>query len=71
MMFMDLKMCLVIVHAMPEEAKQQTISDMDDELRDEQLQHRVAHVLPLAEVARAREIVEQGDCRACVLVTLK
>jgi len=65
MMFMDLTTRFVIVYAMPEEAKQQAISDID-----ERLQHRVAHVLPLAEVSRAHEIVEQGDCRGCVIVRL-
>lgn len=70
MLFMDLTMRLVIVYAMPEEAKQQAISDINQKLQKEQLQHRVAHVLPLADLARAHQIIEQGDCRGCVLVTL-
>ncbi len=61
---------LVIVYAMPEEAKQQAISDIDEKLRNDKLKHRVAHVLPLAEVANAHEFIEQGDCRGCVLVTM-
>ena len=70
MMFMDMTMRLVIVCALPEEVKQQAISDIDEKLRNDKLKHRVAHVLPLAEVADAHEIIEQGDCRGCVLVTM-
>ncbi len=70
MMFMDLTMRLVIVYAMPEAAKQQAVSDIDKRLRDDQLQHRVSHVLPLDNIARAHEIIEQGDCRGCVVIRL-
>ena len=70
MMFMDLTMRLVIVYAMPEEAKQQAISDIDQKLKDGQLHHRVARVLPIGEIAVAHEIIEQGSCRGCVLVTM-
>ena len=70
MMFMDLTIRLVIVYAMPEEAKQQAISDIDQKLKDGQLHHRVARVLPLGEIAVAHEIIEQGSCRGCVLVTM-
>lgn len=70
MMFMDLTMRLVIVYAMPEHAKQQAISDIEKKLQNEQLQHRLAHVLPLSEVAQAHEIIEQGDCRGCVVIRI-
>jgi len=70
MMFMDLMMRLVIVYAMPEEAKHQAVADIEQRLQKEQLQHRIAHALPLAEIARAHEIIEQGECRGCVVVTL-
>ena len=70
MMFMDLTVRLVIVYAMPEEAKQQAVADIETKLRDGQVQHRLAHVLPLSEVAQAHGIIEQGDCRGCVLVTM-
>jgi NADPH:quinone reductase-like Zn-dependent oxidoreductase len=68
MMFMDLTMRLVIVYAMPEEAKRQAIADIDKSLRQERLQHRVAHVLPLADIAESHEIIELGNCRGCVVV---
>ena len=70
MMFMDLTLRLVIVYAMPEEAKRQAIADIDNYLRDDRLLHRVAEVMPLAEIAVAHEIIEQGECRGCVLVSV-
>jgi NADPH:quinone reductase-like Zn-dependent oxidoreductase len=70
MMFMDLRIRLVIVYAMPEEAKQQAIADIEQRLRNNQLQHRVTHTLSLSEIASAHGIIEQGKCRGCVLVTL-
>ena len=70
MMFMDLTMRLVIVYAMPEDAKQQAVADIEQRLQNDQLQHRVTHVLPLTDIARAHETIEQGDCRGCVVVAL-
>jgi len=70
MMYLDLAIRFVIVYAMPEVAKQQAISDIEKRLRDEQLEHRVAYALPLADIARAHEIIEQGDCRGCVIVNI-
>ncbi len=71
MMFMDLTIRFVIVYAMPEEAKRQAIADIEKRLRDDQWQHRVTHTLPLADIARAQEIIEQGECRGCVVVMLE
>lgn len=68
MMFLDLLIRLVIVYAMPESAKQAAIADIDRALRDGQLQHRIAHVLPLNEIVRAHELIEQGGFRGCVVV---
>lgn len=68
MMFMDLLIRLVIVYAMPEAAKQAAIADIDRALRDEHLQHRIAHVLPLEEIVRAHELIERGGFRGCVIV---
>ena len=70
MMFMDLTLRLVIVYAMPEEAKQQAISGIDQALRNDSLHHRVAHVLPLDDIARANELIEQGGFRGCVIVNI-
>jgi NADPH:quinone reductase len=70
MMFMDLTMRLVIVYAMPEEAKQLAIADIEQRLEDDQLQHRVNQVLPLSEIASAHEIIEQGESRGSVVVAV-
>ncbi len=70
MMFMDLTMHFVIVYAMPEEAKQQAISDIDNRLRAGSLQHRVTHALPLVDSAAAHEIIEQGKARGCVVIAV-
>jgi NADPH:quinone reductase-like Zn-dependent oxidoreductase len=70
MLYMDLTIHFVLVYAMPEQAKQQAITYINDKLKNEQLQHRVAHKLPLSEIARAHELIEQGGFRGCVVLTL-
>jgi NADPH2:quinone reductase len=68
MMFLDVTVRFVIVYAMPESAKQQAINDIHEALEAGKLIHRIAHSLPLAECARAHEIIEQGTVRGCVVV---
>ncbi len=68
MMFMDLRIRLVIVYAMPEEAKQQAIVDIAEASRAGWLQHRVAHVVDLDDIAKAHELIENGGFRGCVVV---
>jgi NADPH:quinone reductase-like Zn-dependent oxidoreductase len=68
MMYMDLRIRLVIVYAMPEEAKRQAIADIDEASRAEQLQHRVAHVVGLDDIAKAHTLIEDGGFRGCVVV---
>ncbi len=68
MMFMDLVIRLVIVYAMPESAKQSAMDDIEKALSENRLQHRVAHVLPLDDIGRAHELIEQGGFRGCVVV---
>jgi NADPH:quinone reductase-like Zn-dependent oxidoreductase len=70
MMYLDLTIHLVIVYAMPEAAKQQAIAALTSALAADQLRHRVAHCLPLDQLAHANELVEHG-VRGCVLVDLK
>ncbi len=67
-MYMDLRIRLVIVYAMPEAAKQRAIADIDEALRAGRLQHRVAHVLGLDEIAKAHALIEDGGFRGCVVV---
>lgn len=70
MMFMDLTVHLVIVYDMPEQAKRQAIADIDAHLRAGTLQHRIAHRVPLDDVATAHELVEQGGFRGCVVIDI-
>jgi NADPH2:quinone reductase len=71
MMFMDLTLRLVIVYAMPEAAKQHAIKDITSFLAEGRLQHRIAHVLPLDEIARANELIERGGFGGCVVVDVE
>ena len=70
MMYKDITLRMVIVYAMPEAAKQQAIHDIDKALTANTLTHRVAHSMPLADIARANEIIEQGSIRGAVILTL-
>ena len=60
MMFMDLTLHLVIVYDMPERAKRQAIADVNAHLEAGTLEHRIAHRVPLTEIAQAHELIEQG-----------
>jgi NADPH:quinone reductase-like Zn-dependent oxidoreductase len=68
MMFMDLTVRLVIVYSMPEAAKQHAINDISAWQEAGRLQHRVAHLVPLANITRAHELIEQGGFRGCVVI---
>lgn len=70
MMFLDLTLHLVIVYAMPEAAKKHAIADITQAFRHGMLLHRIAARLPLADIARASELVEQGGAPGCVIVDL-
>jgi NADPH:quinone reductase len=68
MMYMDLCIRLVVVYSMPESAKQDAINDISAWQEAGRLQHRVAHLVPMAEISRAHELVEQGGFRGCVVI---
>lgn len=70
MMFMDLTIRMVIVYAMPEEAKADAVAATQNALREGTLDHRIAHSLPLDEVARSHELIEDGGFGGCVVLTL-
>ena len=70
MMYKDLTVRFVIVYAMPEEAKMHAIADIDRALRRGRLDHRIAHALPLEQIAQANQIIEAGTCRGAVILTL-
>ena len=70
LMYMDANIRFIIVYAMPEAAKQQAITDIDKALREDALQHRVVERLPLDEIAKANEIIEEGTVRGAVILTI-
>jgi NADPH:quinone reductase-like Zn-dependent oxidoreductase len=70
MMFMDLTIRMVIVYAMPEEAKAQAVADTQAALIEGGLQHRIAETLPFDQMAKAHDIIEAGGVRGCVVVTI-
>ena len=69
-MFMDLTVRMVIVYAMPEEAKAQAVADTRAALTEGGLQHRIAQTLTFEQMAKAHEVIEEGSVRGCVVVTI-
>jgi len=70
MMYKDLTIRMIIVYAMPVSAKDHAIADISKALADGWLQHRIAETLPLDEIAKGNEIIEQGGCRGAVILTI-
>ena len=70
MMFMDLTLRLVIVYAMPESAKEAALKDITKALQDDSLRHRVAHIVPLDQLALAHQLIEQGGFGGSVVVSI-
>lgn len=68
MLFMDLNLRLVLVYAMPEEAKQQAITDISALLNKNELKHRIAYSLPLEQIAKGHQLVEQGGFYGAVVL---
>jgi NADPH2:quinone reductase len=70
MMFLDLTLRMVIVYAMPEAAKEQAVRDTCAMLTEGKLQHRIAHSLPFADMARSHKLIEEGGFGGCVVVNV-
>jgi NADPH:quinone reductase-like Zn-dependent oxidoreductase len=70
MMFMDLTLRLVIVYAMPESAKEAAIKAITTALQDNSLRHRVAHIVPLDQLALAHQLIEQGGFGGSVIMRI-
>ena len=70
MMYKDLTVRFVIVYDMPETAKQAAIDDIARALDEQALVHRIAHEVPLDEIAVGNELVEKGTLRGCVVLTI-
>lgn len=71
MMYKDLTLRIIIVYAMPESAKQHAIDDINKALTRGALHHRIAETMPLAEIAKGNEVVEQGRIRGAVVLTIE
>ena len=69
-MYLDLTIHFVIVYSMPEAAKKHAIADITQAFRHGMLQHRFADRVPLADIARANELVEQGGSNGCVVLRI-
>nr|WP_272211352.1 NADPH:quinone reductase [Marinicella sp. W31]MDC2877241.1 NADPH:quinone reductase [Marinicella sp. W31] len=70
MMYLDLTIRMVIVYAMPEEAKAHAISDIQDALEMGRLQHRIARLMPLSDCAVAHREIEDGKVRGSVVLAV-
>jgi len=70
MMYKDVSVRFVIVYAMPEAAKQQAIADIDASLREQRLQHRIASMMPLADIAAGNKLIEEGSIRGSVILNV-
>ena len=70
MMYMDLTIRLVIVYAMPEQAKKDAISDITDALKKDKLKHRVMKTFSLNEISSAHELVESGATDGCIILSI-
>jgi len=71
MMYKDLTIRTIIVYAMPEAAKIQAIDDTNKALSNDALQHRIAANLPLNEIVKSNEVIEQGSIRGAVILTIE
>jgi NADPH2:quinone reductase len=70
MMFLDLTLRLVLVYAMPNEAKNKAMADITEFLSMNRLDNRIAATYPLDEVAKAHLAIEKGGNNGSVILTL-
>lgn len=70
MMYKDLTIRMIIVYAMPDGAKDHAIADINKALSDGWLQHRIAHSMPLDDIVSGNELVERGESRGAVILTI-
>ncbi len=70
MMYKDLTVHMIIVYAMPDSAKDHAVADINSALSHGSLQHRIAHSMPLADIAAGNEIVEAGEVRGAVILSI-
>jgi NADPH:quinone reductase-like Zn-dependent oxidoreductase len=67
---MDITIKMVLVYAMPWEAKQQAMKDITTILTNEKFDHRVAATFPLEQSAKAHEEIEKSNNYGSVIITV-
>ena len=70
MMFMDITIRMVLVYAMPWEAKRQAMEDITTILTEERFDHRIAGTFPLEQSANAHEEIEKGGKYGSVILDI-
>jgi NADPH:quinone reductase len=70
MMFMDLTLRMILVYAMPDEAKLDAIDDITDFLSLERLDNRVSQTFSLEDIAKAHQAIERGGTKGSVILTM-
>jgi NADPH2:quinone reductase len=70
MLFMDLTIRIVLVYAMPKEAKLLAIKDITEALKTNSLKHSIAATYPLIDSSAAHEAIEKGNNYGCVVITI-
>lgn len=70
MMYKDLTLRTIIVYSMSDSAKDHAVADINSALSNGWLKHRIAHALPLSDIAAGNEIVEAGTARGAVILEI-
>ena len=68
MMYKDLTLHTIIVYAMPDSAKDHAVADINSALSGGWLKHRIAHSMPLDDIAAGNELIEAGNARGAVIL---
>jgi NADPH2:quinone reductase len=68
MMYKDLTLHAIIVYAMPDSAKDHAVADINSALAGGWLKHRIAHSIPLDDIAAGHELIEAGNTRGAVIL---
>ena len=70
-MFKNISLNMVLVYNMPDQAKQQAITDIYHALENNQLSHRIAETWSLHDTPSAHESIEQGGRDGCVVISIE
>ena len=70
MMYKDLTVRMIIVYSMPDSPKDHAVADINSALSGGWLKHRIAHTMPLEDIAAGNELVEAGQVRGAVVLAI-